>query len=234
MTCGIYLIENKKTGQQYIGQSNNIERRWREHLRCKDRKNSYIDNAIHKYGNEKFTLSIICELEKDDDLLNAMEEYYIWKYNTYKDKNHYNLTPGGDFNPAILPEVRAKMSKALSGENHPMYGKNGEESPFFGHKHTPKTKAKMSKANSGENNPMYGKKHTQESREKMSKAVSKARNTSGYYRVHKDKDSSCKQGFIWSYRYCEDGRQKRISSVDIKKLEKKVKAKDLEWIKFDE
>ena len=24
-----------------------------------------------------------------------MEEYYIWKYNTFKDPNHYNLQPGG-------------------------------------------------------------------------------------------------------------------------------------------
>lgn len=60
-----------------------------------------------------------------------------------------------------------------------------------------------------------------------------ARNTSGYYRVCKKKDKSCKQGFVWRYNYFdENGKQKTISSVDIKKLEKKVREKELVWIKF--
>lgn len=220
MTCGIYKITRKDTGQCYIGQSYNIERRWREH--CYNKKNSYIDNTIRKYGKENFDFQIICELEKDDDLLNAMEEYYIWKYNTYKDKNHYNLTPGGDFNPMNVPEIAAKISgennpmknsevrAKISGENHPMYGKFGEEHQCFGHK------------------------RTQESKEKISKAVSKSLNTSGYYRVYKNNRKDYKQGFIWVYRYFKDGKRKSIYSVDIKKLEEKVRAKGLKWLKFDE
>ena len=31
--CGIYLIRNKINNKIYIGQSNNIHRRWLEHLR---------------------------------------------------------------------------------------------------------------------------------------------------------------------------------------------------------
>lgn len=224
MTCGIYKIRRKDTGQMYIGQSINIEDRWKQH--CYNKKNSYIDSAIRKYGKEKFDFQIICELEQDDDLLNAMEEYYIWKYNTYKDKNHYNLTPGGDFCPAKLPEVQAKISKANSGENHPMFGKFGKEHQCYGHKHTQETRKKMSKAASG-------RKHKPKTIEKMSKTLSKARNTSGYYRVNKEKNSTCKQGFTYRYEYYEDGRRKKISSVDINKLEEKVRAKDLEWIKFD-
>jgi hypothetical protein len=41
-----------------------------------------------------------------------------------------------------------------------------------------------------------------------------------------------KQGFFWRYRYYEDGKQKSINSVDIKKLEEKVKMKGLLWIDF--
>lgn len=215
MTCGIYLIENKKTGQKYIGQSDDIERRWGEHLRCKDRKNSYIDNAIHKHGDENFTLSIICELEKDDDLLNAMEEYYIWKFNTYKDKNHYNLTPGGDFNPMKVPEIAAKVS----GKNNPMYGRE----------HTSETKKKMSKAKSGENNPMYGCHHTESARLE----ISCKKNSTGYYRVYKQIDKKYKQGFGWRYMYYDKNhKQVAISSVDINKLEEKVKSKGLPWYKL--
>lgn len=117
MTCGIYLIKNKNTGQQYIGQSKNIEERFRQHKRGDGCKKQRIDRAILKYGYNNFTYSIICKLEYDDDLLNVMEEYYIWKYNTYEDKNHYNLTPGGDFCPMKVPEIAKKQSNSSKAEN---------------------------------------------------------------------------------------------------------------------
>ena len=39
-----------------------------------------------------------------------------------------------------------------------------------GKKHSEETKEKMSEANKGKNNPMYGKHHSEEARERMSKA----------------------------------------------------------------
>lgn len=195
----------------YIGLSENIDKRYREHANGKDIKHSRIDRAIRKHGEDKFDLEIIEELPNDRTLLMEREAYWVSHYDTYEDKNHFNLTPGGDFNPMKLPEVRAK----ISGENNPM--KN------------PDVVAKMS----GENHPMYSKKHTQESKEKMSKAVSKALNTSGYYRVYKMNRKNYKQGFTWVYKYPKDGNRKEISSVDIKKLEEKVRAKGLKWLKFD-
>ena len=44
-------------------------------------------------------------------------------------------------------------------ENNPMYGRTGEKNPFYGQKHTQKTKEKMSRNHadvSGKNNPFYG------------------------------------------------------------------------------
>ena len=146
----------------YIGLSEDIEKRWYDHMHSPSIKYSRIDRAIRKHGVDKFDLEIIEELPNDRTLLMKREEYWVAHYNTYEDDFHYNLTPGGDFAPSKLPEVQAKMSKALSGENHPMYGC----------KHTPEAKAKISKSVSGKNHPMYGKKHTQEIREKMSKAKS--------------------------------------------------------------
>lgn len=212
MTCGIYKITRKDTGQCYIGLSENIEGRWSNHIHSPNLKYSYVDRAIKKYGEDKFDLEIIEELPDDRALLMKREEYWIAHYNTYEDDFHYNLTPGGDFNPSKLSEVKAKISKALSGR-----------------KFSQETKAKMSKAHSGKNHYMYGRKHTQETKEKMSKT----QNTTGYYRVYKQNKKSCKQGFMWVYRYLEDGERKSIYSVDIKKLEEKVRAKGLEWIKFD-
>ena len=59
-------------------------------------------------------------------------------------------------------------------------------------------------------------------------------NTSGYYRVNNRKNAKYKQGFIWCYAYREGGKVKQILSVSVDKLEEKVKAKGLPWIKFDE
>lgn len=67
--------------------------------------------------------------------------------------------------------------------------------------------------------------HTEETKEK----ISIANNTSGYLNVSKTKSISCKQGFTWKYSYTENNKLKQISSVDIKKLEEKVKAKGLKW-----
>ena len=62
--------------------------------------------------------------------------------------------------------------------------------------------------------------------------LSEVRNTIGYYNVYKKKCPSCKQGFIWVYSYCVDGKRIFISSVNLEKLEQKVKAKGLVWRKI--
>lgn len=40
---GIYSITNKKTGERYIGESMDIERRWKEH------KEELFDHMHHSY-----------------------------------------------------------------------------------------------------------------------------------------------------------------------------------------
>lgn len=81
----------------------------------------------------------------------------------------------------------------------------------------------------GENNPFYNKTHSEGTMIK----ISKPRNTSGYFRVYKKKNKNYKQGFTWQYLYYEDGKQKSINSVDIEKLEAKVKSKGLLWKKLE-
>ena len=67
-------------------------------------------------------------------------------------------------------ESRRKMSKAKSGENNPMFGTTGENSPNFGKIFSDESRRKMSEANSGEKNSNYGKTHSYESRCKISAA----------------------------------------------------------------
>lgn len=67
-------------------------------------------------------------------------------------------------------ETKRKLSEARKGENNPMYGKSGEMAPNYGKQWSDETRAKFIAANSGENHWMYGKHHSEETKEKMSKA----------------------------------------------------------------
>ena len=59
-----------------------------------------------------------------------------------------------------------------------------------------------------------------------------ARNTVGYFRVSKQKDNSCTQGFRWVYRWRENGKNRRISRVTLEALKKEVITRGLEWNKL--
>lgn len=63
--------------------------------------------------------------------------------------------------------------------------------------------------------------------------ISETQNSTGYFRVHSHKDSTCKQGFYYQYRWKENGKEKSLNSVDIDKLKEKVLKKGLEWIEYD-
>lgn len=91
---GIYKITNKINGKIYIGQSQNCERRFKEHCYPNRFKNGYpIDVAIHKYGKENFSFEIIEECKKEE--LNLKETYWIQYYQSNTSKG-YNCNIGGE------------------------------------------------------------------------------------------------------------------------------------------
>lgn len=123
MTCGIYLITNKITGQMYAGQSKHIEQRFKEHI---NQEALWIDKAISKYGSENFTFEILEELPEDYDLLNLEEIFWIEHLGLEKHPKHYNLSKGGDNREHLIgnvhsEETREKISKKVSGSNNGMY-----------------------------------------------------------------------------------------------------------------
>ena len=62
--------------------------------------------------------------------------------------------------------------------------------------------------------------------------IDTSRNKTGFYRVSQTKKPGCKQGFTWRYQYPSNGKRKSICSVDLKKLEVKVKERGLTWKKL--
>jgi group I intron endonuclease len=63
---GIYKITNLINGKIYIGQSNNIKRRFGEHQRLGYKSRILVDKAIAKYGVNNFSYEVLeeCPLEK--------------------------------------------------------------------------------------------------------------------------------------------------------------------------
>lgn len=98
---GIYKI-NFPNGKSYIGLSNNIKRRIKEHnAHSKQEKGSPTKHAVH-YAIEKYYQGSIPEIEvleeidfNDKDKMKEREKYWIAYYDTYGE-NGYNLTEGGD------------------------------------------------------------------------------------------------------------------------------------------
>lgn len=94
---GIYKIENLINNKKYIGQSIDIETRWKHHQQAAYNKNSKgyeypLYRAIRKYGIENFKFNIIEECELNQ--LNTREIYWISYYDSFF--KGYNQTLGGD------------------------------------------------------------------------------------------------------------------------------------------
>ena len=97
---GIYKITNLINGKCYVGQSDNIKRRWKDHkVAAFYEKGSGYDaplyRAIRKYGLRNFKFEVVEECLKEE--LNAREMFYISHFDSYE--NGYNQNAGGNTSP---------------------------------------------------------------------------------------------------------------------------------------
>lgn len=104
MSIGIYKITNLVNGKFYIGQSINIENRWKKHKQISNQENSPCYNyplyrSIRKYGIDNFSFEIIEICEKKD--LNDREIYWIYTLNSTNKNIGYNICNGGNFSYPI-------------------------------------------------------------------------------------------------------------------------------------
>ena len=224
MTSGIYSYIDKKTNDIiYIGKDSYIHKnqRHKDHLR-NGAYDKQLINKVLQNNPERYEYKILEKGDISQSLLNALEIVFIRKYNP-----RFNFTKGGDGTLGFKhsKETIEKMLRnrpSMVGENNPMFGKH----------HSKEARKKMSDAKKGiptGRSPNKGKKTPLGRKIKTSRSMS----TTGYFRVTKQKDNTCKQGFLWVYRYVNEKNQiKRVCSVSIKKLEKKVKEKGLEWKKL--
>lgn len=118
-----------------------------------------LKNAIEKYGKSSFVRETLYVFDNAEDAYQKESEIVNEQFlDEYKDVT-YNLKVGGDGNFGMTPEHRRIISELWKGkskteEHRKKIGRSGEENGMYG--------------KTGENHPRYGKKHSEETKQKMS------------------------------------------------------------------
>ena len=86
-------------GKSYLGISNNIKRRMKEHFGTDMKRHPElpISRAIKKYGIKNIKIEVLEEIKCEERLfMREREKYWIKHYNSLVHNNGYNLSEGGD------------------------------------------------------------------------------------------------------------------------------------------
>ena len=113
---GIYKFENLINHKCYIGQSSNLEERYKKHYNNinDESHQEVLYKAFRKYGWQNFSYEILASFEDYSlERLNILEQQYILQYNSLL-PNGYNMVPGGS-NGAGLAKGRKVEQYALDG-----------------------------------------------------------------------------------------------------------------------
>lgn len=108
----VYLITNKVNGKHYVGQTKqSIEERFKQHTKA----DTYIGNAIRKYGAENFTIEILAECETQEEM-DERERFFVEKLDCKRPKG-YNCTDGGEGIRGFhhTEETKAQISATMTG-----------------------------------------------------------------------------------------------------------------------
>jgi len=159
MSYKIYLITNIINSKQYVGITKfSLEERFLQHTK----KGFLLTEAIQKYGEQKFSIELIEEVESAERAY-ELEIFYIKEYDT-KAPHGYNLTDGGDgiFGWEVTEQYRQECS-VRTKQLH-----MGKKVGMYGKKHSEETKKKMSAASKGKEKPwLVGRKVSEETKEKL-------------------------------------------------------------------
>lgn len=145
----VYIIQNQINNKIYIGVTVNLQERWYQHTSIaahpewkKDNRYHYLHSAIHKYGKENFSKSILETFSNYGEALDA-ESFWIEFFRSWDRSIGYNLTRGGEgtIGRKLSIAHKNKISKSLLGNKRSL-----------GFKHSIETKDKMSQSHIGDKN----------------------------------------------------------------------------------
>lgn len=250
---GIYKITNIINQKCYIGQSTDLIQRIRKHIKTLvngTNSNEHLQNAYNKYGQGNFTIEIIeeCDIENLDN----REIFWIDYYKSYDSQFGYNKTKGGTggngyFELCNEDEkncIKLKKSERVSGINNPNYGmncytdgivikyiKDDEIELYESQGWRPGVpdfvREKERIANTGPANGFYGKKHSDETKQKLSDNRTGDKNWNfGKVIYHKDNEQKYVDPTEIEY-YETNGWIKGVSEDTKRKISEKNKGKKI-------
>ena len=203
---------------------------------------TYFYRAIQKYGWGNFQHKIICE-HLTHELACKIEQQLIAHYNTKDPRYGYNLTDGGEgsYGRPMSDKQKEILSKArtekLSGTNNPNYGRPrtdltkqrisdalkglnvGKDNPNYGnHKLAGENNPMFGVHRYGEAAPMYGKHHTEETKEKISKARKGKLTGENHPMYGKTPSDFCKQRSREANSGYKNWHSRTIYSIELDRL----------------
>lgn len=145
----LYKITNKVNGKIYIGQTNNLNRRWQAHKNAaiKNKPEQIIHHALIKYGLDNFEFDHLATCKTWENA-NEMETFLVKQENSLL-PNGYNNTKGGfnapkseefkqmmrDWHASLSPEEKERRAqihreniyKLFEEKGHPCVGRKWSE-----------------------------------------------------------------------------------------------------------
>ena len=136
---GIYLIRNKLSGQEYVGASVNIERRFMEHKTPKAGGNNRLHHDIQELGKENFEFLVLEECSREE--LRQTELRHIRARNP-----HYNYIGKRhtEEEKRYISERTREWWDSLPDESKQKVIKNNLKGPRKGHQVSKGTRRKIS------------------------------------------------------------------------------------------
>lgn len=152
----IYKATNKINSKCYVGQTvKDLSVRKKKHLYASKQYKYCFYNAINKYGFDNFEWEVLCDCESGEEM-DEMEFHYIKQYHSYKTENGYNMSLGGEGGDNYTYNPNKEKIIQNIKNNWKINGH-----PWTGRKHTEESKEKMSKSHKG-------LKHSEDTKEKFS------------------------------------------------------------------
>ena len=179
---GIYKIRNVVNQKFYVGSSNDIKDRFRQHrklLRGNRHHCKHLQAAWNKYGEECFKFEVVDVITEEAALFAAEDAWlreWVGKelcYNSGRSADAPMRGAFGALHPSFGVPVSAEQRARISETLKVTYAANPENHPRLGKKHTPETLAKIAAnrtAPTGENHYRYGKTVSPEVRAKIGAA----------------------------------------------------------------
>jgi len=157
----IYKITNLKNNKIYIGQTNNVSRRWSQYKHASNlkEKDQLITKAMAKHGFSNFKIEIIDKVNTREEA-NIKEEEYMQMYDSRNLEKGYNIATGGGVF-GISEDTKKKISEGLLKfyENNPSH--------MLGRKYTEEHRMAISRGSMGKPGTNTGKKFSEEHKRKI-------------------------------------------------------------------